>query len=411
MFDKLKCLFSFNWFYIVLFLVLSIFSFGDEITVGRETIKMIIKDKQDFSQKSQYVNSKNNKFNFIDIDKISSNDDMLIYTGEIEYIFFHPLILDSQKGFDTRKNNNRKLYNLFITTDEFKKCLEKLYENDYILVDIFDVYKEVYKEGKFKVQRQDLKIPKGKKPFILFVDDLSYNRYMLNSTSSKLVLDESDFKIKSLSIEDWKEVLSDDKEIIPILNKFIEEHEDFSLNNAKGVISLTGSEGVFGYNTGKYARRNEKNVETLRRLSKDIFDAKKVADKLKEDGWKFACHTYDHINFKNVTTDYIKNDIENWFKYVSNIVGTTNIFVYPYDNSINEGDERFKYLNSNGFNIFCSSDKGINRDSFTLKDHVNIHRDLICYETIKSNKKNFYKIFEDVINKDTRKIKKKNLIY
>lgn len=407
MFDKLKCLFSFNWFYIVLFLVLSIFSFGDEITVGRETIKMIIKDKQDFSQKSQYVNSKNNKFNFIDIDKISSNDDMVIYTGEIEYIFFHPLILDSQNGFDIRKNNNRKLYNLFITTDEFKKCLEKLYENDYMLVDIFDVYKEVYKEGKFKIQRQDLKIPKGKKPFILFVDDLSYNRYMLNSTSSKLVLDESDFKIKSLNVEDGKEVLSDDKEIIPILNKFIEEHEDFSLNNAKGVISLTGSEGVFGYNTGKYARRNEKNVETLRRLSKDIFDAKKVADKLKEDGWKFACHTYDHINFKNVTTDYIKNDIENWFKYVSNIVGTTNIFVYPYDNSINEGDERFKYLNSNGFNIFCSSDKGINRDSFTLKDNVNIHRDLICYETIKSNKKNFYKIFEDVINKDTRKIKKK----
>lgn len=407
MFDKLKCLFSFNWFYIVLFLVLSIFSFGDEITVGRETIKMIIKDKQDFSQKSQYVNSKNNKFNFIDIDKISSNDDMVIYTGEIEYIFFHPLILDSQDGFDIRKNNNRKLYNLFITTDEFKKCLEKLYENDYMLVDIFDVYKEVYKEGKFKIQRQDLKIPKGKKPFILFVDDLSYNGYMLNSTSSKLVLDESDFKIKSLNVEDGKEVLSDDKEIIPILNKFIEEHEDFSLNNAKGVISLTGSEGVFGYNTGKYARRNEKNVETLRRLSKDIFDAKKVADKLKEDGWKFACHTYDHINFKNVTMDYIKNDIENWFKYVSNIVGTTNIFVYPYDNSINEGDERFKYLNSNGFNIFCSSDKGINRDSFTLKDHVNIHRDLICYETIKSNKKNFYKIFEDVINKDTRKIKKK----
>lgn len=407
MFDKLKCLFSFNWFYIVLFLLLSIFSFGDEITVGRETIKMIIKDKQDFSQKSQYVNSKNNKFNFIDIDKISSNDDMVIYTGEIEYIFFHPLILDSQNGFDIRKNNNRKLYNLFITTDEFKKCLEKLYENDYMLVDIFDVYKEVYKEGKFKIQRQDLKIPKGKKPFILFVDDLSYNGYMLNSTSSKLVLDESDFKIKSLNVEDGKEVLSDDKEIIPILNKFIEEHEDFSLNNAKGVISLTGSEGVFGYNTGKYARRNEKNVETLRRLSKDIFDAKKVADKLKEDGWKFACHTYDHINFKNVTMDYIKNDIENWFKYVSNIVGTTNIFVYPYDNSINEGDERFKYLNSNGFNIFCSSDKGINRDSFTLKDHVNIHRDLICYETIKSNKKNFYKIFEDVINKDTRKIKKK----
>ena len=33
MFDKLKCLFSFKWFYIVLFIILSIYTFWDEIAI------------------------------------------------------------------------------------------------------------------------------------------------------------------------------------------------------------------------------------------------------------------------------------------------------------------------------------------------------------------------------------------
>lgn len=402
MFDKLKHLLSFNWFYIFLFLALSVFSFWDELTVGRETIKFCIEDKHDFNQKSQYTDLKHNKLNFIDIDKISYDDDMVIYTGEIEYIFFHPLILDNQKNFKFNSFKGKKIYNLFITINEFKECLRILYENNYIIVDIFDIYKQVYRDGKFKIQRQDLKIPKGKKPIVIFIDDLSYNRYMINLTSSKLILDEGDSKIKSLSFESGKMVVSDDREVIPILNNFIEDHPEFSLNNAKGIISLTGSEGVFGYNTGKNVRRDEKNIEILRRLSKDIFDAKMVADKLKEDGWKFSCHTYEHINLKNTTINCIKEDMENWFRYVSNIVGTTNIFVYPYDDFINEDDDRFKYLNSVGFNIFCSSGKGINKDSFVLKDYVNVYRNLLSYETIKSNKKEFYNIFNDIIDPKKR---------
>lgn len=401
MFNKLKYLLSFNWFYISLFFVLSVFTFWDELTVGKETLKIIIEHKRDFNHESKEIDLKDNKIGFIDIDKISSNDDTLLYTGEIEYIFFNPLISDNYRNVNLKIRDKKLLNNLFLTSSEFKKCLDMLYENNYIIVDIFDVYTQVYKDGKFKIQRSDLKIPKGKKPIIIFVDDLSYNSYMMGFTSTKLVVDEEDFKIKTLTNFNGKSVLSEDNEVIPIINKFIEENPDFSFNNAKGIISLTGSEGVFGYNTGKRARRNDKNVETLRRISKDIFDAKMVADKLKEDGWRFSCHTYDHINFKNITLECIKDDMENWFKYVSNIIGTTNIFVYPYDNFIDENDDRFKYLNLNGFNIFCSSGKGkgVNKDLFMIKDYVFIYRNLISYDTIKNSKKEFYNLFRGVINK------------
>ena len=403
MFDKLKYLFSFKWFYIALFLFLSIFNFWEEILVGRETIKFVFQNQEQIKN----VDYTKNKINFIDEYEIPLENDLVIYDKEIQYIFLHPLISDIglQKEIRTNKKN---IFNLFITVDEFKKCLDILYEQNYILVDIYDIYKQTYKEERFKIERQDLKIPKGKKPLVLFIDDLSYNRHMSEYTSSKLVIDELDNKIKSVVNYDGHEVISDDMEIIPIINNFIELHPDFSFNNARGVISLTGYEGVFGYNTGKNVRRDSKNLEVIRRLSKDIFDAQKVANKLKEEGWIFACHTYGHINLKNFTLDYIKNDMENWFKYVANIVGDTNIFVYPYDYLLDKDDERFKYLNNNGFNIFCFSNKGLNKDIFTVKDYVYIHRDLISFQTIKSNKKDFYKNFQGVIN--SNKIEKRKKI-
>lgn len=397
MFEKLKYLFSFKWFYIFLFIVLSIFTFWDEIVIGRETFKIMMQYRNDFNQKSKLA-VKHEKYNFLDIEGISSMEDIITYTGKIEYIFFHPIISEKERNIHRKSIDQKKFNNLFITIDEFKMCVQKLYENNYILVNIDDIYKQVFIEGKWKIERQPLKIPKGKKPVILFIDDLSYNSYMLNFASSKLIVDESDSTIKSVIYEDGSLKFSSDSEMIPFLNNFVENHPDFSLNNAKGVISLTGHEGVFGYNTGKFPRKDKDNLDTIRRLTKDIYDAKAVAEVLKNQGWKFACHTYGYINFKNVTTDYIRNDIENWFKYVSNIVGTTNIFVYPEGNFMNEDDERVKYLISNGFNIFCLSGEGVNKDSFKIKDHVNIYRDLVCYETIKNSKKDFYKNFEDVID-------------
>ena len=37
-----------------------------------------------------------------------------------------------------------------------------------------------------------------------------------------------------------------DEEIVPMLDQFVLKHPDFSLDNAKGVIGLTGYQGVLG---------------------------------------------------------------------------------------------------------------------------------------------------------------------
>ena len=393
MFDKLKYLFGFKWFYIALFLFLSLWNFWDEILVGRETIKFIFKNQQEV----KYVDSTKGKINFIDQYKIESKDDVVIYDKEIEYIFVHPLISNLQ-GYKEIRGNKKNIFNLFVTADEFKEFLNILYDENYILVDLNDIYKQIYKEDRFKIERQDLKLPIGKKPLVLFVDDLSYNSYMLEYTSKKLVIDEFDNKIKSVINYNGKEILTEEEEVIPIINRFVEKNPDFSYNNAKGIISLTGYEGVFGYGTEKSIKLDEENIDTIKMLSQDIFNAQKIADKLKEQGWKFACHTYGHINIKHYKLEFIKEDIENWFRYVANIVGPTNIFVYPYDELLDKSDERFKYLNSNGFNVFCFSNKSSNKDIFTMKDYVNINRDLISYESIKLNKKDFYKNFQNIID-------------
>lgn len=389
MFNKLKYIFSFRWFYIILFLFLSISNFWDEIIVGKETIKFVF---QNSDHTESEVNSKN-KINFIEDYDIPLEDDLVIYNGQIEYIFLHPLISEENLSLSS-KYNRKSIYNLFLTANEFEKFLNALYEKNYILIDIYDVYKHTYKDEKFKIKRQALKIPKGKKPIVLFIDNINFKKYLGESINDKLVLDE-DNKVKSIIKLNGEEILSENYDIIPILNLFIEKHPEFSFNNARGIISLTGVGGIFGYDVCHDLNSEIKSIEFLKDLSKNIYDAQKVANKLKEDGWKFACNTYEYINLKNVTLSYIKQDIDNWFKYIANIVGSTDIFVYPYSGIVDNNDERFKYLNNMGFNVFCFSNKGTNKDTFTMKDYVNVYRDLISFETIKSGKKDFYKDIQE----------------
>jgi len=92
--------------------------------------------------------------------------------------------------------------------------------------------------------------PPGKKPIIISIDDLNYYDYMIeNGNVFRLILDENgDIATYSVSPK-GEAVISYDNEIIPILDNFIKEHEDFSLQGAKGIIGLTGYQGILGYRT------------------------------------------------------------------------------------------------------------------------------------------------------------------
>lgn len=389
MFDKLKCLFSFKWFYIVLFIILSIYTFWDEIQIGSETIKFMISVQKD-ERVHEVYSFKDSKVNIINIDKEYFEDSESIYDGDVKYMYFRPI--PNEKLYSLDINKNKKFYNSFISIDEFKRVLEELYKNNYMIINISDLYDQVYKEGNFRVKRKILNIPKGRKPFVLFVDDFGYS-------SSKLIIDEGDMKVKMMKLRNGNEEITEEDNVITIVNKFVRENEDFSFNNAKGVLSIVDSEFIFGYNTGRnITRRLFIDSVRIKKLSNDIYEAKRIADNLKDDGWTFACNTYGNIDFKDITLNLVKNDMDNWFRYVSNIIGYTNLFVYPAGDVIDKNDERFKYLNESGFNIFCSSIKrSNNKDCFKMEQYVDISRDLICYDTINLHREGDYDILKNIM--------------
>jgi excisionase family DNA binding protein len=51
-----------------------------------------------------------------------------------------------------------------------------------------------------------------------------------------------------MKLEDGS-VVTGEYDMVPIIDKFVEEHPDFSYKGAKGMLALTGYEGTLGYRT------------------------------------------------------------------------------------------------------------------------------------------------------------------
>ena len=197
------------------------------------------------------------------------------YDGIVEHLFFHPVVAYPELAFDGDSEANG-IDDYMVTADEYRKILQSVYDRGYILVDIADVWSEVTGEdGTAKMVRNTLYLPEGKKPLILSFDDTNYYEYMLsNGFTWKLIIGE-DGKIASWGKDpQGNEVVSRDLDAIPILDKFVEEHPDFSPFGAKGCLSLTGYEGILGYrtqtDTKSWTQAQEENRQKEREAVKPI---------------------------------------------------------------------------------------------------------------------------------------------
>jgi peptidoglycan/xylan/chitin deacetylase (PgdA/CDA1 family) len=141
-----------------------------------------------------------------------------------------------------------------------------------------------------------------------------------------------------------EEIVSRDNEIIPILDRFVESHPDFSLDGAKGVIALTGYEGILGYRTqsGSPDRETEK-IEAL-----------KIVKRLKETGWTFGSHSYGHINVSQVSLTKLKQDTTRWKSEVEPLIGATPLFFYPYGSRVDYGSAKFDFLVNSGYKVISA---------------------------------------------------------
>lgn len=297
----------------------------------------------------------------------------------VEHIFFHPIIAYPKYAFyesGASESQRLGLDDWMITVDEYNKMLQSVYEKGYILVNMEDVWSEVTDESGTHMVRNTLMLPEGKKPLIISFDDVNYYPYMLEEgfTSKLVVGDDGEIWAECTDPYTKEVFLTKDLDATPILDQFVYEHPDFSLNGAKAIFSLTGYEGILGYRTqidSEIPAGTEEAYEANRQ--REIEAVKPVIERLKETGWTFGSHTWGHINLANGKTDlaWVQRDTEKWLDEVGSLVGPTTILFYPHG-ARPDGDDwhttgpKFQYLHDQGFRVFASV--GINSFSYIKQD-------------------------------------------
>ena len=266
------------------------------------------------------------------------------YSTDIKNIFIHSLIAYPEILDKKPKTVINTYHSDCIDYVEFENMLTELYKNNYVLIDVNKTF-VVDENGNAK--KCAVKVPVGKKPLVLGVDDVVYDpKKSGNGMVDKLCLDEKG-EICSETNIDGKIDRSYNREFVPILENFLQKHPDFSPFGDRCTINLTGFCGILGY------RITDKNIEFRQ---KEIEEVLPLVSKLKQLGYTFACHSYSHLHIKKTNVDEIEKDLQNWKEKIEPIIGKTNVFVYPYGEwelaNGNELSKKQKLLCQYGFKLF-----------------------------------------------------------
>ena len=254
----------------------------------------------------------------------------ILFGPAVPHLFFHSLSILPALSFRSNDDPVHSFEKYFVTVDEFKAALERLYANGYALVSIYDAVSGHYD------------LPEGKKPLVLSFDDINYYDYMTGYGFAKRMILTKDGRIAHEYIDtDGETKVTFEGDSMPIMESFIEAHPDFSYNGARGVIALTGYEGILGY------RHAEEQRDELIPL----------VEALKSKGWIFASHSWGHhhraYSDGPVFTYKGKRDIDRWFREVSPYIGKTDIFIPPFGIDTRKNARLDAYLRKCGFNYFC----------------------------------------------------------
>lgn len=293
--------------------------------------------------------------------------------NEVTHIFYHSLIVDPDRGFAGDDYLAAGFKQWMTTVDEFNNITQAMYDNGYVLVRLRDlVVQTTDADGTVHfTSNPDLKLPAGKKAFVMSMDDLSYyHSYDGRGIASKIVLDENG-KPTCEYIQADGTTVTGAYDYVPLLDQFIAEHPDASYKGAKGMIALTGYNGILGYRTD-IAYKTGENLTSDQSAwlaahpdfnwDEECAQAKIVADGMKADGWEFASHTWGHIKIGDASLERIQTDTEKWESYVAPLVGGTDTIIFAHGQDLSDwhdystDNEKFNYLKSKGYNFFCNVD-------------------------------------------------------
>lgn len=304
-----------------------------------------------------------------DAQKLVKWDDM----QNITHVFFHTLVADNDRCFDGDFTEDG--YNLYMTTiSEFEKMMQSMYDRGFVLVSPYDVAYEYTDETGSHMKYGEIWLPEGKTPFVMSQDDVNYYGYMIGDVdpeyqrpavphadgdgfAHKIVIGEDGYPTCEYMDAEGN-ILTGDYDLVPVLERFIREHPDFSYRGARAILGMTGYEGVFGYRT-KPAYEDDLGTEAY---AKEVADAKAVAQCLRDHGWILASHSYGHPSYGNKTPQEVEADSDEWERTVQPIIGECDIILYPNGSDIagiekyTFDNEKFAALYADGYRYFYNVD-------------------------------------------------------
>ena len=302
---------------------------------------------------------------------------------EVTHVFYHSLVVDPDRCFANQDTNPQAVGNnqWMTTISEFNKITQEMYDRGYVLVSIHDLVEVTTDEnGNTVYKPAQIMLPEGKKAFVLSLDDLSYyHSYDNYGYAARLILDENG-KVTNEYIDADGNLLTGAYDCVPLLDQFIEEHPDASYRGAKGIIALTGYNGILGYRTDiTYQEQGDDLSKDKRKwleehpdfnLETERAEATKVAEAMKEAGWEFASHTWGHIRVGDSSLERIQADTQKWKENVEPLVGPTDTIIFAHGQDLgnwgayDDNNAKYQYLKGQGYSIFCNVDSNQYRTWF-----------------------------------------------
>ena len=289
----------------------------------------------------------------------------------IPHIFFHILVVDTENAFDRSKwGKQADGYNSLMTTiPEFKKMLDVLYNDGFVLVGLHDMAEmQQQPDGSMKMVEKDIMLPEGKKALVMSEDDVCYYEYMEGAGFASRMIVGEDGRPTCVYTDSGGNEQTGAFDLVPILDEFIDEHPDFSYQGAKAILAFTGYNGILGYRTDETYDPNSPNYDSEKtanpNIEADRETVRQVVKALKDDGYELASHSWGHRDMGAISFEHLKKDTDRWDQNVNQelLNGECDIIIYPKGADVGDwhaythDNEKFDYLWNKGFRYFCNVD-------------------------------------------------------
>ncbi len=232
---------------------------------------------------------------------------------QVPFLSFSKL-LDPETGFSGSKGEDNRYY--YISTTEFTAILTQLYANDYMLVDMDDLFTTTKNDdGTTLIVKNELRLPEGKKPIVLI-------HCQPEGYENKLVLDAEGNIVSQVTPEEGNSYTGA-YDFVPLLEDFIAKNPGFSFQGARAVLAVTGYKGLFGYEL----------TQTDSIIS--------IVNALKEKGYTLASNTYGNARYGKMDILELQDDLAKWENEVKPLLGETEILAYARSSDISDGKEAY----------------------------------------------------------------------